>query len=116
MEAKIAKSLLWVDTKEYLPQNGQVVLCAYNVEEKEDNRISFGVNIATYKDGIFYSANTNTPDYWMEIPPIAVAYTDVPEQIKKGICTSNCSLREQDKCPYAKNAKQCPNFHIYGFE
>ena len=54
----------WVSVTDKLPEDGQVVFIAY-INEK-----GFSVNVATYKDGVFESYTTKTPDYWMEVPQI----------------------------------------------
>lgn len=54
----------WVSPTDRLPEDGQVVFIAF-INEK-----GFSVNVATYKDGVFESYTTQTPDYWMEVPQI----------------------------------------------
>lgn len=54
----------WVNVTDRRPEDGQVVFIAF-INEK-----GFSVNVATYKDGVFESCTTKTPDYWMEVPQI----------------------------------------------
>lgn len=54
----------WVNVTDKLPEDGQVVFIAF-INEK-----GFSVNVAIYKDGVFESYTTKTPDYWMEVPEI----------------------------------------------
>ena len=54
----------WVNVTDRRPEDGEVVFIAF-INEK-----GFSVNVATYKDGVFESYTTKTPDYWMEVPQI----------------------------------------------
>jgi hypothetical protein len=54
----------WVSPTDKLPEDGQVVFIAFTHEK------GFSVNVSTYKDGVFESYTTKTPDYWMEVPQI----------------------------------------------
>ena len=54
----------WVNVTDRRPEDGQVVFIAF-IDEK-----GFSVNVAIYKDGVFESYSTRTPDYWMEVPQI----------------------------------------------
>ena len=54
----------WVNVTDRRPEDGQVVFIAL-IDEK-----GFSVNVAVYKDGVFVSYSTRTPDYWMEVPQI----------------------------------------------
>ena len=60
----VSRNYPWVNVTDKLPEDGQVVFIAYI------NKTGFSVNVATYKDGVFESYSTKTPDYWMEVPQI----------------------------------------------
>lgn len=69
-KAVVLYSDLWKATKDETPQENITVLCAYQVKCRDEGGIGFGVNIATYKEGVWTSFNNDVPDYWMYIPPI----------------------------------------------
>ena len=46
------------------------IICCIQQKELNINEKGFSVNVATYKDGVFESYTTKTPDYWMEVPQI----------------------------------------------
>lgn len=60
----VSHNFPWVNVTDRLPEDGEVVFIAF-INEK-----GFSVNVATYKDGVFESYTTKTPDYWMEVPEI----------------------------------------------
>lgn len=60
----VGQNFPWVNVTDKLPEDGQVVFIAFTNEK------GFSVNVATYKDGVFESYTTKTPDYWMEVPQI----------------------------------------------
>lgn len=63
-EEYVGHNYPWVNVTDKLPEDGEVVFIAF-INEK-----GFSVNVATYKDGVFESYATKTPDYWMEVPQI----------------------------------------------
>ena len=54
--------LPWISVDKDLPKEGEVVYIAFR------DKTGFGVNVATFENGVFNSYSTNKPDYWMHVP------------------------------------------------
>ena len=54
----------WIKVDHRLPSEGQVVFIAVR------DKTGFGVNVATYENGVFNSFSTDKPDYWMPVPAL----------------------------------------------
>lgn len=54
----------WIKVDHRLPGEGQVVFIAFR------DKTGFGVNVATYENGVFNSYSTDKPDYWMPVPQL----------------------------------------------
>ena len=54
--------LPWISADKALPKEGEVVYIAFR------DKTGFGVNVATFENGVFNSYSTNKPDYWMHVP------------------------------------------------
>lgn len=54
----------WIKVNHRLPGEGQVVFIAVR------DKTGFGVNVATYENGVFNSYSTDRPDYWMPVPQL----------------------------------------------
>lgn len=54
--------LPWISVDYRLPKEGEVVYIAFR------DKTGFGVNVATFENGVFNSYSTNKPDYWMHVP------------------------------------------------
>lgn len=54
----------WIKVDHRLPGEGQVVFIAVRDET------GYGVNVATYENGVFNSYSTDKPDYWMPVPAL----------------------------------------------
>lgn len=54
--------LPWISVDKDLPKEGEVVYIAFR------EKTGFGVNVATFENGVFNSYSTIKPDYWMHVP------------------------------------------------
>lgn len=54
--------LPWISVDKDLPKEGEVVYIAFR------DKTGFGVNVATFENGVFNSCSTIKPDYWMHVP------------------------------------------------
>ena len=54
----------WIKVDHRLPGEGQVLFIAVR------DKTGYGVNVATYENGVFNSYSTDTPDYWMPVPAL----------------------------------------------
>lgn len=54
--------LPWISVEKDLPKEGEVVYIAFR------DKTGFGVNVATFENGVFNSYSTIKPDYWMHVP------------------------------------------------
>ena len=59
-----SRLLPWISVDKDLPKEGEVVFIAIRDET------GFGVNVATYENGVFNSYSTDKPDYWMPVPQL----------------------------------------------
>ena len=57
-----SRLLPWISVDKDLPKEGEVVYIAFR------DKNGFGVNVATFENGVFNSYSTNKPDYWMRVP------------------------------------------------
>ena len=57
-----SRLLPWISVDKDLPKEGEVVYIAFR------DKTGFGVNVATFENGVFNSYSTNKPDYWMHVP------------------------------------------------
>lgn len=57
-----SRLLPWISVDKDLPKEGEVVYIAFR------DKSGFGVNVATFENGVFNSYSTNKPDYWMRVP------------------------------------------------
>lgn len=57
-----SRLLPWISADKALPKEGEVVYIAFR------DKTGFGVNVATFENGVFNSYSTNKPDYWMHVP------------------------------------------------
>lgn len=57
-----SRLLPWISVNKDLPKEGEVVYIAFR------DKTGFGVNVATFENGVFNSYSTNKPDYWMHVP------------------------------------------------
>ena len=57
-----SRLLPWISVDYRLPKEGEVVYIAFR------DKTGFGVNVATFENGVFNSYSTNKPDYWMHVP------------------------------------------------
>ncbi len=56
-----SRLLPWISVDKDLPKEGEVVYIAFR------DKTGFGVNVATFENGVFNSYSTNKPDYWMHV-------------------------------------------------
>lgn len=59
-----SRLLPWISVDTDLPKEGEVVYIAFR------DKTGFGVNVATFENGVFYSYSTDKPDYWMPVPQL----------------------------------------------
>lgn len=52
----------WVSVDYRLPNEGEIVFIAFR------DKTGYGVNVATYENGVFNSYSTDKPDYWTPVP------------------------------------------------
>ena len=57
-----SRLLPWISVDKDLPKEGEVVYIAFR------DKTGFGVNVATFENGVFNSYSTIKPDYWMHVP------------------------------------------------
>ena len=57
-----SRLLPWISVDKDLPKEGEVVYIAFR------NKTGYGVNVATYENGVFNSYGTDKPEYWMHVP------------------------------------------------
>ena len=57
-----SRLLPWISVDKDLPKEGEFVYIAFR------EKTGFGVNVATFENGVFNSYSTNKPDYWMHVP------------------------------------------------
>ena len=57
-----SRLLPWISVDKDLPKEGEVVYIALR------DKTGFGVNVATFENGVFNSYSTIKPDYWMHVP------------------------------------------------
>ena len=57
-----SRLLPWISVDKDLPKEGEFVYIAFR------DKTGFGVNVATFENGVFNSYSTNKPDYWMHVP------------------------------------------------
>lgn len=57
-----SRLLPWISADKALPKEGEVVYIAFR------DKTGFGVNVATFENGVFNSYSTNKPDYCMHVP------------------------------------------------
>lgn len=57
-----SRLLPWISADKALPKEGEVVYIAFR------DKTGFGVNVATFENGVFNSYSTIKPDYWMHVP------------------------------------------------
>ena len=57
-----SRLLPWISVDKDLPKEGEVVYIAFR------DKTGFGVNVATFENGVFNSYSTIKPDYWMRVP------------------------------------------------
>ena len=59
-----SRLLPWISVDKDLPKEGEVVYIAFR------DKTGFGVNVATFENGVFNSYSTIKPDYWMHVPVV----------------------------------------------
>ena len=57
-----SRLLPWISVDKDLPKEGEFVYIAFR------EKTGFGVNVATFENGVFNSYSTIKPDYWMHVP------------------------------------------------
>lgn len=66
-----SRLLPWISVDTDLPKEGEVVYIAFR------DKTGFGVNVATFENGVFNSYSTNKPAYWMHVPVLPKVEDDV---------------------------------------